>query len=143
MIEINLIQYMQTKMLNWQALVFFIFFLFACTNGKTDKNNSTSLQTEEPVIASSQMSPSKSIAENIMVDSSYSILVEALKSTDIIETLTKPGPFTLFAPANNAFEKLPPGTLDGWLSDRKNDLANILSFHIVSRLLLEKNLEDG
>ena len=143
MIEINLIQYMQTKMLYPPALVFLVYFLIACTNSKSDsKNNSAGLQSENPAMAGSQMS-SKTIAENIMVDSSYSVLVEALKSTDIIETLTQPGPFTFFAPTNDAFAKLPPGTFDGWMNNRKNDLANILSYHIVAGSIKTKDLEDG
>lgn len=134
---------MQTKMLYPPALVFLVYFLIACTNSKSDsKNNSTGLQSEDTAMAGSQMS-SKTIAENIMVDSSHSILVEALKSTDIIETLTQPGPFTLFAPTNDAFAKLPPGTFDGWMNNRKNDLANILSYHIVAGSIKTKDLEDG
>ena len=124
---------MQNKMLYPPALIFLICFLIACTDNKRDgKNNNTSPRTGDPVMAASQMNPSKTIAENIIIDSSHSILVKALQSTDIIETLTKPGPFTLFAPTNDAFEKLPPGTFDGLMDNRKNDLANILSFHIVA-----------
>ncbi len=142
--EINLIQYMQNKMLYPQALIFLICFLIACTDHKTDgKNNNTLAQTRDPILAASQMNASKTIAENIMTDSSHSILVKALQSTEMIETLTKPGPFTLFAPTNEAFEKLPPGTFDGLMNNRKDDLANILSFHIVAGSIKTRDLEDG
>lgn len=144
MIEINLTQYMQTKVLYSAALVFLLYFLVGCTNNKSDsKNHSTNLQSADSVMGSTQMSASKTIADNIMVDSSHSILVEAFESTDIIETLTKPGPFTLFAPTNDAFAKLPPGTFDGWMHGRKDDLANILSYHIVAGSIKARDLEDG
>ena len=135
---------MQNKMLYPPALIFLICFLIACTDNKNDgKNSNPSLRTGDPVMAASQMNPSKTIAENIISDSSHSILVKALQSTDIIETLTKPGPFILFAPTNEAFEKLPPGTFDGLMDNRKNDLANILSFHIVAGSIKSSDLKDG
>jgi len=127
---------MQNKMLYPPALIFLICFLIACTDNKSDsKNNNTSPPTGDPGAAASQMDPSKTIEENIIIDSSLSILVKAL--------LTKPGPFTLFAPTNQAFEKLPPGTFDGLMNNRKDDLANILSFHIVAGSIRSRDLEDG
>jgi uncharacterized surface protein with fasciclin (FAS1) repeats len=89
------------------------------------------------------MSSSKTIAENIMMDTSYSILSESLKASDLFEVLTKPGPFTFFAPTNTAFKSLPEGTLEGLMNDRKNDLANILSHHIVAGILQNKDLKEG
>jgi uncharacterized surface protein with fasciclin (FAS1) repeats len=55
--------------------------------------------------------------------------------------LNKPGPFTVFAPTNAAFEKLPEGSLDGLLNERKNDLSNILSHHLVAGLLDQTDIE--
>jgi len=78
-----------------------------------------------------------------MMDTSYSILSESLKASDLFEVLTKPGPFTFFAPTNTAFKSLPDGTLESLMNERKNDLANILSHHIVAGLLLNKDLKEG
>jgi uncharacterized surface protein with fasciclin (FAS1) repeats len=87
------------------------------------------------------MDSSKTIAENILTDTSYSILAESLKSTDLFDILTKPGPFTIFAPSNTAFRKLPAGTLEGWMTDRKKDLSNILSYHVIAGRLRSQDIE--
>jgi uncharacterized surface protein with fasciclin (FAS1) repeats len=89
------------------------------------------------------MNPSKTIAENITADSTHTILAKALESTNLMETLSKPGPFTVFTPANNAFKKLPQGTFEGWMKTRKKDLVNILSYHIVAGSIKANDLKDG
>jgi uncharacterized surface protein with fasciclin (FAS1) repeats len=89
------------------------------------------------------MSSSKTIAENIQSDSSYTILAEALQSTGLMETLSQSGPFTTFAPTNDAFRRLPPGIYESLMQNRKRDLANILSYHIVAGSLKIKEMKDG
>ncbi len=127
-----------------QALFFLCYFSIACSNSESNhKNNNTPAKSVPPVISTSQMSSSKTIAENILNDTTHSILAEALDSTNLMETLTKPGPFTVFSPTNDAFKKLPTGILDGWMKKRKNDLANILSFHVVAGLIKTRDMKDG
>lgn len=62
----------------------------------------------------------------------FSTLVRAVTAAGLAETLSGPGPFTVFAPTNAAFEALPPGTLDTLLADPQGGLANILKLHVVS-----------
>ncbi len=58
-------------------------------------------------------------------------LVAAVKAADLAATLSGPGPFTVFAPTNAAFDKLPAGTVDGLLKpDMKSDLAKVLTYHV-------------
>src|SRR6266404_3600963 len=97
---------MQNKMF-YPILVFLCYFSIACNNDKSNHKNTTPPAKSAGPVASSSMSSSKTIAENIMADTSYTILAKVLISADLMETLNEPGPFTLFIPANNAFKKLP------------------------------------
>lgn len=118
--------------------------LAACHNGEINhKNNDTRLKSATTIIPNTQMSSSRTISENILADTSYGNLAEILKSTDLFELLSKPGPFTFFAPTNKAFKKLPDGTIESLINDRRNDLANILSHHVVAGLLQRGDLEPG
>ena len=73
-----------------------------------------------------------------------STLVSAVKAADLVETLQGDGPFTVFAPTNEAFEKLPDGTLETLLKpENKDKLAKILTYHVVSGKVMSSDLEDG
>jgi uncharacterized surface protein with fasciclin (FAS1) repeats len=61
-----------------------------------------------------------------------STLVSAVGAAELVDTLNGPGPFTIFAPANDAFSKLDKATLDGLLADPKGELTNILTYHVVA-----------
>jgi uncharacterized surface protein with fasciclin (FAS1) repeats len=117
--------------------------LITCNDKGDPEYNTTPPKATTHVVVSSQKSSSKTAAENIVTDTSYTILAAALKSADLMETLNKPGPFTVFTPNNDAFKKLPEGTLDGLIRNRKNDLANILSYHIVAGALNIREMKDG
>lgn len=73
----------------------------------------------------------KNIIETAVGDPQFSTLVTALKAANLVETLSGSGPFTIFAPTNDAFKKLPPGTLDEILAD-EDKLKSILTYHVVS-----------
>jgi uncharacterized surface protein with fasciclin (FAS1) repeats len=65
-------------------------------------------------------------------DKSYSTFIKALKATELNRTLRSPGPYTVFAPTNEAFQKLPAGQLDNWMKpENKSTLKKILLYHIV------------
>lgn len=113
-----------------------------CKNESAHKNNDK-LTSASTIISASRFKPSKTIAENIQMDSSFSILSQSLTSSGIMETLTKPGPFTVFVPSNRAFRNLPAGTFDSWMKERKDDLSNILSYHIVAGSVNSKDIKDG
>lgn len=74
----------------------------------------------------------KNIVEIASANPDFSTLVTAVTKAELVETLSGPGPFTVFAPTNKAFEALPAGTLDTLLADPKGALANILKLHVLS-----------
>jgi uncharacterized surface protein with fasciclin (FAS1) repeats len=67
----------------------------------------------------------------------------ALSRANLIQTLSKPGPFTVFAPSNTAFKRIPATMLGELLENRKEDLVNIMSYHIVAGSLRSTDLKDG
>ncbi|MBP6591296.1 MAG: fasciclin domain-containing protein [Chitinophagaceae bacterium] len=74
----------------------------------------------------------------------HTTLVAALKQAELVTSLANAGPFTVFAPTNAAFEKLPAGTVDGLMKDdKKADLQNILQYHVTTSALDLKFLTDG
>ncbi|HUZ90650.1 MAG TPA: fasciclin domain-containing protein, partial [Methylocella sp.] len=78
------------------------------------------------------MYPSKNIIENIVNSKDHTTFVAALKAADLVETLQGDGPFTVFAPVNKAFEKLPKGTLETLLKpENKEALTAILTYHVI------------
>jgi uncharacterized surface protein with fasciclin (FAS1) repeats len=118
-----------------------LYFSVQCNND--NKNDYTHAKQTMPVASGTHMSPSKTLLENIMMDSSYTIFDAALDSTGLVETLRQSGPFTIFAPTNEGFRKLPPGVYESLVQTRKRDLANILSYHIVASSIKTKDLRDG
>lgn len=87
----------------------------------------------EPVmVGGAAMLPSKTIVENASAASNLTTLVTAVKAADLVETLSGAGPFTVFAPTNDAFGKLPAGTVDSLVKPAaKADLTKILTYHVV------------
>lgn len=74
----------------------------------------------------------------------HTTLVAALKQADLVTALSNAGPFTVFAPTNAAFDKLPAGTVDGLMKDdKKADLQNILQYHVTTSALKAEFLTDG
>jgi uncharacterized surface protein with fasciclin (FAS1) repeats len=74
----------------------------------------------------------------------HTTLVTALKAADYIDSVSNPGPFTVFAPTNAAFDKLPKGTVDGLLKKEKQaDLKNILQYHVAVSTYAIKDLHEG
>lgn len=74
----------------------------------------------------------------------HTTLVAALKQADLVTSLSNAGPFTVFAPTNAAFEKLPAGTVDGLMKDdKKADLQNILQYHVAVAGYKAENMKDG
>jgi uncharacterized surface protein with fasciclin (FAS1) repeats len=85
-----------------------------------------------PTLASAQpkAAPAKNIVETAVAAGSFNTLVAAVKAAGLVETLSGPGPFTVFAPSDAAFAKLPAGTLEALPKD-KAKLASILTYHVV------------
>jgi len=74
----------------------------------------------------------------------HTTLVAALKQADYVDDLSNAGPFTVFAPTNDAFNKLPAGTVDGLMKDgKKADLQNVLEYHVAVGVYKTENMQDG
>ena len=85
-----------------------------------------------PKVGSAAMYPTKNIVENAVNSKDHTTLVAAVKAAGLVETLSGPGPFTVFAPTNAAFKKLPAGTVDTLLKpENKAQLAGVLTYHVV------------
>ncbi len=85
------------------------------------------------MVGGAAMYPSKNIVENAMNSKDHTTLVAAVKAADLVATLQSAGPFTVFAPTNAAFDKLPKGTVETLLkAENKATLAGILTYHVVS-----------
>jgi len=74
----------------------------------------------------------------------HTTLVTAVTAAGLVDSLANPGPFTVFAPTNDAFKKLPKGTVEGLLESSKiDDLKNILEYHVIVGTYKTENLQDG
>ena len=90
------------------------------------------------------MYPSKNIIQNAVNSRDHTTLVAAVKAAGLVKTLEGKGPFTVFAPTNEAFNKLPPGTVDNLVKpENKATLTKILTYHVVPGRLEASSLTDG
>merc|ERR1711862_298534 len=86
--------------------------------------------------------PTKNIVELAQSVDSLSTLVSAVVAGDLVDTLSSPGPFTVFAPTNKAFAALPAGTLDSLMKpENKDQLVDILTYHVLGQEILSKDLK--
>jgi uncharacterized surface protein with fasciclin (FAS1) repeats len=85
-----------------------------------------------PMVGGAAMYPSKDIVDNAVNSKDHTTLVAAVKAAGLVDTLKGPGPFTVFAPTNAAFDKLPGGTVDTLLKpENKDQLVKVLTYHVV------------
>ena len=101
-------------------------------------------QMEKTVdVGGAPMYPSKNIVENAVNSKDHTTLVAAVKAAGLVETLESAGPFTVFAPTNEAFNMLPNGTVESLLKpENKDKLAAILTYHVVAGRLGSKEIAD-
>jgi uncharacterized surface protein with fasciclin (FAS1) repeats len=93
------------------------------------------------MVGAEAMYPAKNIVENAMNSKVHTTLVAAVKAADLVATLQTPGPFTVFAPTNDAFENLPAGTVETLLKpENKATLAKVLTYHVVAGKIDYENL---
>ena len=94
-------------------------------------------------VGGAPMYPSKNIVQNAVNSKDHTTLVAAVKAAGLVQTLESPGPFTVFAPTNDAFAKLPDGTVATLLKpENKQTLTNVLTYHVVSGRLTTKDLRE-
>src|SRR5438552_6816287 len=101
-----------------------------------------------PMVGGAPMLKAKDIVDNAMNSQDHTTLVAAVKAAGLVATLKSKGPFTVFAPTNDAFEKLPAGTVDMLLKpENKAMLAKVLTYHVVAGRLsaadLKKKIKEG
>jgi len=96
----------------------------------------------DPMVGGAAMYPTKNIIENAVNSKDHTTLVAAVKAAGLVDTLEGAGPFTVFAPTNEAFAKLPAGTVDTLLKpENKPTLVKILTYHVVSGKLSTRDIE--
>ncbi|WP_221437714.1 fasciclin domain-containing protein [Rhodanobacter sp. A1T4] len=94
------------------------------------------------MVGGAAMYPSKNIIQNAVNSNDHTTLVAAVKAAGLVDTLSGTGPFTVFAPTNEAFAALPAGTVDTLLKpENKADLTKILTYHVVAGKMTSKDLE--
>ena len=134
-------------------------FLTACNDSTTTDTATTTdtskmmstdtskmMANEEPgvMVGGSKMVASKNIVENAAGSADHTTLVAAVKAAGLAETLSGAGPFTVFAPTNEAFNALPAGAVDNLLKpEMKKDLTGVLTYHVVPGKLMAADLKDG
>lgn len=124
-----------------------LFFSMACNNAGTSTTSET--QAVDAGVAGGQESvkdddSQKDIVKIAVGSADHSTLVAALKQAGLVTSLANAGPFTVFAPTNAAFDKLPAGTVDGLMKDEsKADLENILQYHVAVGVYKKESLQDG
>src|SRR5580704_10790089 len=102
---------------------------------------SNAFAQEDPMVGGAAMFPTKNIVENALNSQDHTTLVAAVKAAGLVDTLEGPGPFTVFAPTNEAFAKLPAGTVDNLLKpENKEMLVKVLTYHVVAGKVTAVNL---
>ena len=92
-----------------------------------------SLSAANPMVGGAAMYSTKTIVENAVNSKDHTTLVAAVKAAGLVETLSSPGPFTVFAPTNAAFAKLPAGTVETLVKpENKGTLTTVLTYHVVA-----------
>ena len=99
------------------------------------------MKEQTVTVGGAPMYPSKNIIQNAMNSKDHTTLVAAVKAAGLVETLQGSGPFTVFAPSNAAFQKLPAGTVDSLLKPQmKEKLVAVLTYHVLPGRLSVKDL---
>src|SRR5271163_4168651 len=101
----------------------------------------TARAQQDPTVGGAEMYPTKTIVENAVNSPINKTLVAAVKAGGLVDTLNSPGPFTVFAPTDDAFAKLPAGTVDNLVKpENKATLDKILTYHVVAGRVSSRQL---
>lgn len=120
--------------------------LISCQSGGTDQSAAANTAEASGGGQASVIDENseKDIVKVAVGSPDHTTLVAALQAANLVDALANVGPFTVFAPVNAAFDKLPAGTVEGLLKpEKKNDLANILKYHVTTSALTDIMLSDG
>ncbi|WP_022822906.1 fasciclin domain-containing protein [Hymenobacter norwichensis] len=153
----------RTASLSLLSASVFALALSSCGDNKTAETSTSEVPTETTVDSAAMMTdsarmakpdgvmvdgvamtPDKTIVQNAVQASSVTTLVKAVQAAGLDGTLSGTGPFTVFAPTNAAFDKLPKGALAGLLKpESKDKLKGVLTYHVIAGRLLAQDLKDG
>lgn len=115
----------------------------AACGGSTPASSPASSPAASPA-AAAPSAPAQNIVQVASSNADFSTLVTAVKTAGLADTLSGPGPYTVFAPTNEAFAALPAGTLDSLLKpENKATLSSILTYHVVSGAVTSKDVKSG
>jgi uncharacterized surface protein with fasciclin (FAS1) repeats len=121
--------------------------LFACKNDSATTETTATSETANPNAGQANIKDDASMKDIVKIaigSHDHTTLVKALQQAELVDVLANPGPFTVFAPINSAFEKLPKGTLDDLMkADKKSELQNILQYHVTTSTLKADFFKDG
>jgi len=121
--------------------------MFSCDSSSDKTANSDATVTSEVGGGQSTVQDDESQKDVVKIalgSKDHTTLVAALKAAEYVDVLSNAGPFTVFAPTNAAFDKLPAGTVEGLLKpEKKADLRNILEYHVFVGVLKPEMLQDG
>ena len=124
---------MRTRNLMIAFAVTGLVFSTACANNKEKTPKETNEITTEKVVETKVVDTTPNIVGVAVANENFSTLVAAVKAAGLVETLSGNGPFTVFAPVNAAFDKLPEGTVSGLLKPESKDaLTSLLTYHVVA-----------
>jgi uncharacterized surface protein with fasciclin (FAS1) repeats len=117
-----------------------IMLAFVCATGVSG----TAFAEMTKMVGGAPMFPSKNIIQNAVNSKDNTTLVTAVKAAGLVDTLQSPGPFTVFAPTNAAFDQLPAGTVQSLLEpEKKSELTKVLTYHVVPGRLTTNDLSEA
>ncbi|HUM97798.1 MAG TPA: fasciclin domain-containing protein [Chitinophagaceae bacterium] len=132
------------------AVIVFAIFTLSCTNENKENNSSASNSNNETAVTTGgQENVKDDVSQKDVVkvaagSKDHTTLVAAIKQAELISSLSNAGPFTVFAPTNAAFDKLPAGTVDKLMkNENKADLQDILQYHVTTSSLKAEYFTDG
>ncbi|MBL0309905.1 MAG: fasciclin domain-containing protein [Bacteroidetes bacterium] len=129
------------------ALIIALFSFNSCNTASTEQPAASSESAEAAGGGQSSVQDDQSEPDVVKIavgSKDHTTLVAALKAAEYVDVLSNAGPFTVFAPTNEAFDKLPAGTLEGLLKpEAKKDLRNILEYHVFVGGIKTENMKDG
>lgn len=132
-----------------QLLLMGVIVLSATSCSNSDESNTETGEAQEQEVGAGQSAvvdetSSPNIVQVAVGSKDHSTLVTAVKAAELVDALSNAGPFTVFAPTNTAFDKLPKGTVESLLlPEKKADLQNILGFHTYVGSLKTEYMNDG
>lgn len=125
------------------------FYMFTSCNQSADNQEKTMSNSQEQTEHKGQSAvqddmSAKNVVQVAMGSKDHTTLVTAVKAAELVDALSNAGPFTVFAPTNAAFDKLPKGTVESLLTpEKKSALTDILQFHVSVGVFKTESLQDG